>query len=172
MHTCIPWYGLKRSWHSCPTLVNAGDKNTPSMHHSRRWNVTTSMVGMKNGYICKNLTQNGEPQRYSLVTQKKKKKKKTKLKSHSVSWWMESINRWRRGGNLSTWRKPSTTSFRKWPIMQPLTETQTHTLVLVISILLGLHLSGFYGFSSILSNLHKPPCEEVCLFSKTLWKDC
>ena len=28
---------------------------------------------IKNGHICKNLTQNGEPQRYSWGTQKKKK---------------------------------------------------------------------------------------------------
>ena len=35
------------------------------MHHPRRQNVTTSMVGLKNSHIRKNLTQNGEPQRYS-----------------------------------------------------------------------------------------------------------
>ena len=33
--------------------------------HPRRQNVTTSMVGLKNGHICKNLTKNGEPLRYS-----------------------------------------------------------------------------------------------------------
>ena len=48
-------------------------KNTPSMHHFWRRNVTTSMVGLKNGHIRKNLTQNGEPQRYSWGTQKKKR---------------------------------------------------------------------------------------------------
>ena len=36
---------------------------TPSMHHPRRWNVTSSMVGLKNDDIHKNLTKNGEPQR-------------------------------------------------------------------------------------------------------------
>ena len=41
--------------------------------HPRRRNVTTSRVGWKKGHICKNLTQNGKPQRYSLGTQKKKK---------------------------------------------------------------------------------------------------
>ena len=41
--------------------MNAGNKNTPSMHHPRRWNVTTSMVGLRNGHICKILTKNGEP---------------------------------------------------------------------------------------------------------------
>ena len=35
---------------------NAGSKNTPSMHHPRRWNVTASMVGLKSGHSCKNLT--------------------------------------------------------------------------------------------------------------------
>ena len=74
MHTCIPSHGLKRSWHSCPRWVNASNKNTPSMHHPQRQNVTTSMVGLKNSHIGKNLTQNGEPQRYSWGTQKKKEK--------------------------------------------------------------------------------------------------
>ena len=32
---------------SCPRLVNASDKSTQCMHHSRRRNVTTSMVGLK-----------------------------------------------------------------------------------------------------------------------------
>ena len=66
MHTCIPSYGHKRSGHSCPRRLNAGNKNTPSMHHPRSRNVTTSMVGLNNGHIRKNLTQNGEPQRLEL----------------------------------------------------------------------------------------------------------
>ena len=57
MHTCISSHGLKRSWRSCPRRVNAGNKSTPSMHHPRRRNVTTLMVGLKNGHIRKNLTQ-------------------------------------------------------------------------------------------------------------------
>ena len=40
----------------------------------RRWNVATSMVGLKSSHICKNLTKDGEPQRSSWGTQKKKKK--------------------------------------------------------------------------------------------------
>ena len=32
--------------------------NTPSMHHPQRRNVNTSMVGLKNCHVCKNLTQN------------------------------------------------------------------------------------------------------------------
>ena len=47
MHTCIPSHGLQRSWRLCPRWVNAGNKNTPSVHHPRRWNGTTSMVGLK-----------------------------------------------------------------------------------------------------------------------------
>ena len=47
MHTCISSHGLKRSWRSCPRRVNAGNKNTPSMHHPRRRNVTTLVVGLK-----------------------------------------------------------------------------------------------------------------------------
>ena len=41
----------------CPRRINAGNKNTPSMHHPRRRNVATLMVGLKNSHICKNLTQ-------------------------------------------------------------------------------------------------------------------
>ena len=37
--------------------LNAGNNNTPSTHHPRRRNVTTLMVGLKNGHIRKNLTQ-------------------------------------------------------------------------------------------------------------------
>ena len=65
MPTCIPSHRLKRSWHSCPRWVNASNKNMTSMHHPQRPNVTTSMVGLKNGHIRKNLTKSHEPQRYS-----------------------------------------------------------------------------------------------------------
>ena len=74
MHTCISWHGRERSWRSCPRQVNVGDKNTPSMHHRRRRNVTTPMVGLKNGHICKNLTQNGEPQRSSWGTRGRRRR--------------------------------------------------------------------------------------------------
>ena len=60
----------------CPRQVNAGNKNVPSIHNQRRRNVTTPMVGLRNGHIRKNLTKNGEPQRYSSGTLKRKKKKK------------------------------------------------------------------------------------------------
>ena len=72
MHTCIPSHKFKRSWCSCSGWVNAGSKNTPSMHHPRRWNVTTPMVGIESSHRCKSLTQNGEPQISSWGTQKKK----------------------------------------------------------------------------------------------------
>ena len=59
----------KRSRRSCPRRVNAGNKNTPSTHHPQRRNMTTLMVGLKNGHIRKNLTQkSGELQRYSWGT--------------------------------------------------------------------------------------------------------
>ena len=32
---------------SCPRRVNTGNKNTPGVHHPRRRNLTTSMVGLK-----------------------------------------------------------------------------------------------------------------------------
>ena len=65
---CTHVFHRTDSWRSCPRRVNASNKNTPSTHHPRRRNVTTLMVGLKNGHIRKNLTSWGTP--------KKKKKKK------------------------------------------------------------------------------------------------
>ena len=56
VHTCIPSHGLKRPWHLCPWRVNIGNKNILSMHDPQKWNVTTSMAGLKNGHIYKSLT--------------------------------------------------------------------------------------------------------------------
>ena len=42
-----------------------GSKNTPSMHHQQTQNVTTSIGVAKNGHVRKNLTENGDSQRYS-----------------------------------------------------------------------------------------------------------
>ena len=47
MQTCIPSQGLKRPRHSCLRWVNTYNKNTFSMHHLWRQNVTTSMVRWK-----------------------------------------------------------------------------------------------------------------------------
>ena len=47
MHTCIPRHGHKRSLHSFPSWVNAGNNNTPSMHHPQWQNVMTSMIELK-----------------------------------------------------------------------------------------------------------------------------
>ena len=48
---------------------------------------------------------------------------------------VETINQWRRGGNLSTWRKPLATSFRKCHILKPENSNPnwgwTHILALV-----------------------------------------
>ena len=60
--------------------MNAGNKNTPSTHHPRRRNVTTLMVGLKNGHIRKNLTQRVNPRDIAGERKKKKKKKKKKAK--------------------------------------------------------------------------------------------
>ena len=43
------------------------------------------MVGLKNGHIRKNLTQNGEPQRYSWGTQKERKNKHTDSGAINIS---------------------------------------------------------------------------------------
>ena len=84
MHTCISSHGLKRSWRSCPRRVNASNKNTPSMHHPRRRNVTTLMVGLKKTKpvtYAKISPKSGEPQRY-MVGLKKKKNWSHTQKSH------------------------------------------------------------------------------------------
>ena len=72
-NTCIPSHRLKRSRHSCPRQVNAGNKNT---QHAPS---TKTECDYLNGWIkkwsnTKNLTQNGEPQICSWGMQKKKKK--------------------------------------------------------------------------------------------------
>ena len=95
MHTCISLHGLKRSWCSCPRRVNAGNKNTPSTHHPRRRNVTTLMVGLKNGHIHKNLTQKVVNPRG--IAGERKKQKKPKQKS-TVSLTVVFINH-----DLLTW---------------------------------------------------------------------
>ena len=66
---CIPSHGLNRSRRSCPRRVNSGNRNAPSMHHSRRRNVTTDYLygWIKNGHVRKNPPP---------PPQKKKKKKK------------------------------------------------------------------------------------------------
>ena len=94
MHTCISSYGLKRSWRSCPRWVNAGNKNTPSTHHPRRRNVTTLMVGLKNGHICKSHPKVVNPRD---IAGKRKKTKQNKTKNpHKVVLFLASWERGRR----------------------------------------------------------------------------
>ena len=76
MHTCISLHGLKRSWRSCPRRVNAGNINTPSTHHPRRWNVTTLMVGLKKqSHMQKSHPRVVNPRDIAGERKKKKKKK-------------------------------------------------------------------------------------------------
>ena len=65
----------KKSWRSCRRRVNAGNKNTFSMHHPRRRNVTTSVVGSKTCQLRKDVAQYGEAQRCGWGAQKKKMKR-------------------------------------------------------------------------------------------------
>ena len=44
-----------------------------TIHGDGMW-LATSMVGLKNGHICKNLTKNGEPQRYSWEHRKRRRR--------------------------------------------------------------------------------------------------
>ena len=63
--------GCAQSCQGMPWTVMQPNNNTlTTMYHPQRQNVTTSMAGLN----MQNLTQNGEPQRYSWGTQKKKKK--------------------------------------------------------------------------------------------------
>ena len=52
-----------------------GNKNTPSMHHPRRRNVTTTMVGLKDGHIRKISPTNGEPHGYSWIRRKRRRRR-------------------------------------------------------------------------------------------------
>ena len=61
----------------CPRRVNGSNKKTPCMRHPRRWNVTTSMVGLENGHISTNFTQNGEPQRYSWERWRRRRRRRS-----------------------------------------------------------------------------------------------
>ena len=62
--------------------MNAGNKTTASMHHPQRRNVTTSIVGLKKSHIRKNLTQNGEPQRYSLECRPRRRRTTSNLTTY------------------------------------------------------------------------------------------
>ena len=58
---------------------------TSEYNYPQRRNVTTSVVGLKNGHRRKNITRNCEPQRYSWEMQKKKKHNcKSKGKFHQI----------------------------------------------------------------------------------------
>ena len=67
---------------SCPRRVNAGNKNTPSLHHPQRQNVTTSMVGLKTVTYAKFSLKMVNPRG---VTQSKKKKRQKKKKQKRES---------------------------------------------------------------------------------------
>ena len=49
------------------------NENAHSMHHPRKGIMTTSMVGLKNGHIRRNLPKNGETQRYSCERRRRRK---------------------------------------------------------------------------------------------------
>ena len=66
----LPSHGPKRSWHSRPKRVNAGNENTPNMH-PRRPNVNTSMVELKMAIYAKISPQVVKPRDTKLGRQKK-----------------------------------------------------------------------------------------------------
>ena len=70
---CAPMHSIPQTQTilTCPRRANVSNKNTPSMHHPQRQNMTTSMVG-----------HNGEPQRYSWGTQKKKNQRDRTYSKH------------------------------------------------------------------------------------------
>ena len=126
MRTYIPSHRLKRSWRSRPRRVNASNKNTPSMHHPQRQNVTTSMVGLKNSHIDKNLTQNGEPQESSW--ERRRRRRDSKQHWHSV---VTQNNRRSISGGLADSRGPHTWGQRHKTTMPVLSHTTTEVLLAV-----------------------------------------
>ena len=50
-------------------------KNTPNRHHPWRWNVTTSMIELRNGHIPKNVTKIGEPHVHSCEHRRRRKRR-------------------------------------------------------------------------------------------------
>ena len=70
-YTCIPSHRLKRSWCSCPRWVNAGNKNTQHAPSTKTECDYLNGWIKKKDHIRKNLTQSGEPQRFSWGMQKK-----------------------------------------------------------------------------------------------------
>ena len=71
---CLCAHAFLRTDSKDPDVHVLNNKNTPSMHHSQRWNVTTSMVGLKKrrrgggGVVIRTIlnkfNKNGESQRY------------------------------------------------------------------------------------------------------------
>ena len=53
MHTCIPSHRLKRSWHSCPRQVNAGDKKHTQHETSMKMECDYLNGWIKNSHIRK-----------------------------------------------------------------------------------------------------------------------
>ena len=76
----------QRSWHSCLRQVNAGSKNTPSMHHPWRQNVTSSMGGLK---------------KYAKISAKMVNPRMQKKKNLSAKWGQHCLTVENQG--LTTW---------------------------------------------------------------------
>ena len=82
---CAPMHSVAQTHRSCPRWVNPGNKKIPSMHHPQGRNMTTSMVGLENGPIHKNLTKNGEPQRYSWECRRRRLSKMLNYRSSKLA---------------------------------------------------------------------------------------
>ena len=87
MHIYISSHRLKRSQHLCPRWVNAGNKNIQHPPSTK----TSSMFGLQNSHIRKNLTQNGESQRYSWECRRRRI-----LYHHSPPAWPQECRRRRK----------------------------------------------------------------------------
>ena len=83
---------ITQTWKIPTFRVNAGNKNTLSMHHSRRWNVTNSVVGWKNGHMRKNV---GTPE-IQLGTQKRRRRNPGPTSDRMVlkGLWLSTNNMW------------------------------------------------------------------------------
>ena len=128
------------------------------MHHPRRWNVTTSMVGLKNSHIRKNLTQIGEPQIYVAGERRSSA-------TFGRVWQFVKL----------TWSICSSYTLAScWDVKQPTNNKSIHKLKMRKFLLSSLYSSGFF-FSFVCA--HGPilfPYEMYvkCLFVNWCWSEC
>ena len=138
MHTCISSHRLKRSWHSCPRRVNAGNKNTPSMHHPWRRNVTTLMVGLKNGHIRKKSHPKMVNPRDIAGERRRRRRNVVRLLFFYFQWLFECIH-----------ILFNSTRTGHWPTVQPVCLLQCGCLYACLCMHKSVHACTVYVYTSL-----------------------